>query len=223
MSLEGADSIVTVKHLERAYNYGLRAVGPAHYGHGRYAQGTDATGYMGPKGHELLREMERLNIILDATHLCDDSFWEALDHFSGHVWASHNNCRALVNHNRQYSDEMIKALIDRGAVIGAALDAWMMVPGWVRGVSTPKGMNCNMEVMVDHIDHICQIAGNALHVGMGTDLDGAFGREQCPYDLETIADLQKVPDLLKKRGYTDADIQNMMHGNWLRFLRNALA
>jgi membrane dipeptidase len=112
-------------------------------------------------------------------------------------------------------------LVDRGAVIGAALDAWMMVPGWVRGVSTPKGMNCNMEVMVDHIDHICQIAGNALHVGMGTDLDGAFGREQCPYDLETIADLQKVPDMLRKRGYTDVDIENMMHGNWLRFLRKA--
>jgi len=223
LSLEGADSIVTVKHLERAYNYGLRAVGPAHYGPGRYAQGTDATGYMGPKGHELLKEMERLNIILDATHLCDDSFWEALDHFNGHVWASHNNCRALVNHNRQFSDEMIKVLIDRGAVIGAALDAWMMVPGWVRGVSTPKGMNCNMEVMVDHIDHICQIAGNALYVGMGTDLDGAFGREQCPYDLETIADLQKVPDLLKKRGYTEEDIQNIMHGNWLRFLRKAWA
>jgi len=221
LSLEGADSIITVQHLERAYNYGLRAVGPAHYGPGRYAQGTDATGYMGPKGHELLKEMERLNIILDATHLCDDSFWEALDHFNGHVWASHNNCRALVNHNRQYSDEMIKALVDRGAVIGAALDAWMMVPGWERGVSTPKGMNCNMDVMIDHIDHICQIAGNALHVGMGTDLDGAFGREQCPYDLETIADLQKVPALLKKRGYTDLDIENMMHGNWLRFLRKA--
>jgi len=223
LSLEGADSIITVQHLERAYNYGLRAVGPAHYGPGRYAQGTDATGYMGPKGHELLKEMERLNIILDATHLCDDSFWEALDHFNGHVWASHNNCRALVNHNRQYSDEMIKALIDRDAVIGAALDAWMMVPGWVRGVSTPKEMNCNLEVMIDHIDHICQIAGNALHVGMGTDLDGAFGREQCPYDLETIADLQKVPDLLKKRGYTDLDIENMMHGNWLRFLRKTWA
>jgi len=221
LSLEGADSIITVQHLERAYNYGLRAVGPAHYGRGRYAQGTDATGYMGPKGHELLKEMERLNIILDATHLCDDSFWEALDHFNGHVWASHNNCRALVNHNRQYSDEMIKVLVDRGAVIGAALDAWMMVPGWVRGVSTPRGMNCNIEVMIDHIDHICQVAGNALHVGMGTDLDGAFGREQCPYDLETIADLQKVPDMLKKRGYTDTDIENMMHGNWLRFLRRA--
>ncbi|MBC7400358.1 MAG: membrane dipeptidase [Mucilaginibacter sp.] len=223
LSLEGADSLITVGHLERAYQGGLRAVGPAHYGPGRYAQGTDATGVMGPKGHELLKEMERLNVILDATHLCDDSFWEALDNFNGHVWASHNNCRALVNHNRQYSDEQIKALIDRGAVIGAALDAWMMVPNWVRGESTPEGMGCNLEVMIDHIDHICQIAGNALHVGMGTDLDGAFGREQCPYDLETNADLQKVTGLLAKRGYTAGDIENMMHGNWLRFLRKAWA
>lgn len=221
LSLEGADSIIDVGFLESAYQNGLRAIGPAHYGPGRYANGTDATGKMGANGLELLKEMERLNIILDATHLCDDAFWQALDNFNGHVWASHNNCRALVNHNRQYSDEMIKALVDRGAVIGAALDAWMMVPNWVRGQSTPRQMNCSLEVMVDHIDHICQIAGNALHVGMGTDLDGAFGKEQCPYDLETIADMQKVPALLQKRGYTDTDIENMMHGNWLHFLRNA--
>ncbi|WP_324671781.1 dipeptidase [Hymenobacter sp. GOD-10R] len=219
LSLEGADSLITVGHLEQAYQSGLRAVGPAHYGPGRYAQGTDATGFMGPAGHELLKEMERLNIILDATHLCDDSFWEALDHFNGPVWASHNNCRALVNHNRQYSDDQIKALIERGAVIGAALDAWMMVPNWVKGESTPRDMTCNLEVMIDHIDHICQLAGNTLHVGLGTDLDGAFGREQCPYDLETIADLQKIPILLAKRGYTAQDIENMMHGNWLRFIR----
>lgn len=221
LSLEGADSLVTVDHLERAYNYGLRAVGPAHYGPGRYAPGTDATGQMGPKGRELLNEMECLNIILDATHLCDDSFWEALDHFNGHIWASHNNCRALVNHNRQYSDEQIKELVRRGAVIGAALDAWMMVPGWIRGKSNPKEMNCSLDVMINHIDHICQVAGNAMHVAIGSDLDGAFGREQCPYDLETIADLQKLPKLLKKRGYSDGDIENIMHGNWIRFLRNA--
>ncbi|MBD1392287.1 dipeptidase [Mucilaginibacter glaciei] len=220
LSLEGADSIVDVSYLQIAYDNGLRALGPAHYGPGRYANGTDATGKMGVAGLALLKEMERLNIILDVTHLCDDAFWQALDNFNGAIWASHNNCRALVNHNRQYSDEMIKALVDRGAVIGAALDAWMMVPNWVRGQSTPRQMNCNLEVMIDHIDHICQIAGDALHVGMGTDLDGAFGREQCPYDLETIADLQNVPQLLKKRGYTGTDVENMMHGNWLRFLRN---
>jgi len=95
-------------------------------------------------------------MILDATHLCDDAFWQAMDNFNGPVWASHNNCRALVDHNRQFSDDMIKELVGRGAVIGAALDAWMMVSGWVRFKSTPKEMNCNLEVMVDHIDHICQ-------------------------------------------------------------------
>ena len=221
LSLEGADSMVDLGYLEKAYAYGLRALGPAHYGPGRYAQGTDATGFMGRRGQDLLKEMERLNIILDATHLCDDSFWEAMDHFEGAVWASHNNCRALVDHNRQFSDEQLKELIARDAVIGGALDAWMMVPGWVRGESTPEGMGCNLEKMIDHLDHICQLAGNADHIGIGSDLDGAFGKEQCPYDLETIADLTSVPDLLRKRGYKESEVEKVMHGNWLRFLRNA--
>lgn len=223
MNLEGADSLITPEYVEKSYEAGLRTLGPAHYGPGRYAQGTDATGGLTNYGRQLLKKMEELNMILDATHLCDDSFWEALDIFHGHVWASHNLSRVLVNHNRQYSDEQIKELVNRGAVIGGALDAWMMVPGWVRGKSTPRGMNCNLEVLVDHWDHICQVAGDALHIGIGSDLDGAFGREQCPYDLETIADLQKIPDLLRKRGYTEDDIQNIMSDNWLRFLRNAWA
>ncbi len=221
LSLEGADSMISFQHIERAYNYGLRVIGPAHYGPGRYAQGTDATGSLGTRGKALLREMEQLNIILDATHLCDESFWQAMDHFRGHVWASHNNVRKLVDHNRQFTDDQIKELIKRGAVIGGALDAWMMVPHWIRGESTPEKMNCNLEVLIDHFDHICQIAGNALHIGIGSDLDGAFGTEQCPHDLKTIADLQKIPSLLKKRGYSEQDITNVMHGNWLRFLRTA--
>ena len=215
LSLEGADSLITVEHLETAYKYGLRALGPAHYGPGRYANGTDATGKMGPKGIALLRKIEELNIILDATHLCDDAFWQAMDLHKGPVWASHNNCRSLVNHNRQFSDDMIKALIERGAVIGAAFDAWMIVPGWKRGISMPAEMNCNLEKIMDHIDHICQLTGNSLHVGIGTDLDGGYGKEQCPYDLDTIADLQNLIPMFKKRGYTDEDITNMMYGNWL--------
>ncbi len=185
LSLEGADSLITVDYLEKAYEYGLRAIGPAHYGPGRYANGT------------------------------------AMDHFQGYVWASHNNCRALVNHNRQFSDEQIRVLIEREAVIGAAFDAWMLVPNWVRKQSTPVEMNCDLEKVIDNIDHICQLSGNTHHVAIGSDLDGAFGKEQCPYDLETIADLQKIPLLLKKRDYSDEDINNIMHGNWLRFLRKA--
>jgi len=221
LSLEGADSLVTPDYLHRAWAYGLRAVGPAHYGPGRYANGTDSSGRLSPDGKRLLREMEQLGFILDATHLCDDAFWDAMDIYDGPVWASHNNCRALVDHNRQFSDEMIKALITKGAVIGGALDAWMMVPGWVRGQSTPEGMGCDLGKVIDHLDHICQLAGNTLHVGMGTDLDGAFGKEQCPYDLETIADLSNMSGLLAKRGYSGVDIENILHGNWLRFLRKA--
>ncbi len=221
LSLEGADSFINIEYLETAYQYGLRAVGPAHYGPGRYANGTDATGTMNAEGLALLKKMEALNIILDATHLCDDAFWQAMDHFNGHVWASHNNCRSLVNHNRQFSDEQLKTLIERDAVIGAAFDAWMIVPGWAKGQSTPQQMNCTMNRIIDHIDHICQLAGNSLHVGIGSDLDGAFGKEQSPADIDTIADLQKMEKLLAQRGYNNADIKNILHQNWIRFLQKA--
>ncbi len=219
LSLEGADSIVTLSHLERAWQEGLRALGPAHYGPGRYANGTNATGKMGQNGLDLLREMDRLKIILDATHLCDDAFWQAMDHFQGPVWASHHNCRALVNHNRQFSDEQLQNLISRGAIIGAAMDAWMIVPDWQRGISTPENRNCTLQTLTDHIDHICQLAGNSLHVCIGSDLDGGFGKEQCPADLDTIADTIKLADRLKDRGYSVEDISNLMHGNFMRFIR----
>jgi membrane dipeptidase len=123
LSLEGADSIVDLSYLERSYVDGLRALGPAHYGPGVYAFGTDASGGLGKKGRDLISKMDELGIILDVTHLCDESFWEAVDIFKGPLWASHNNCRALVNHNRQFSDEQINLIIERGGVIGAAFDA----------------------------------------------------------------------------------------------------
>jgi len=220
LSLEGADSLVSMKHLEQAHKDGLRAIGPAHYGPGVYANGTDSGGRLEHKGIELLRTMEELDMILDMTHLNDDAFWHALDIYKGPVWASHNNCRHFVNHNRQFSDEMITELINRNAVIGLALDAWMMVPDWVRGESDPIKRNVTLEIMVNNIDHICQLSGNSLHAGIGSDLDGGYGTEQCPHDLDTIADLQKLPDLLKVKGYVDEDIQNIMCLNFLRFIQN---
>lgn len=221
LSLEGADSIVDIDYLDIAYENGLRAIGPAHYGPGVYAFGTDAIGGIGDKGKALLKKMQSLNIILDATHLCDQSFWEAMNAFDGPVWASHSNCRSLVNHNRQFNDEQLMALIEKGAVIGMPLDAWMMVPNWVRGQSNPKDMGVSLEKMVDNIDHICQLAGNSKHVGLGTDLDGAFGKEQSPYDLDTIADLQLLPELLTARGYRSEDVENIMHANFIQFLYRA--
>jgi membrane dipeptidase len=222
LSLEGGDSLVTVDHLHRAYAYGLRAIGPAHYGPGVYANGTDATGRLSELGITLLKEASSLGMILDATHLCDDAFWQALEIYEGPVWASHHNCRALVPHNRQLSDEMILALTQRGAVIGAAFDAWMLYPGWVRGQTTPVESGVTLRTVIDHMDHICQLTGSAKHVGLGTDLDGCFGTEQSPADVNSIADLIKLPALLSERGFTPLDIQGVMGGNFTGILKSAL-
>jgi membrane dipeptidase len=223
LSLEGADSLITpVEYLDRAYAQGLRAVGLAHYGPGRYAHGTHSEGGLTPLGCQLLTEMDRLGVILDVTHLSDDCFWEALKIFSGPVWASHHNCRALVPHQRQLSDDQIRALIERDAVIGAAMDGWMIVPGWVQGETTSESCNLRLEQLVEHIDHVCQLAGNTRHVGLGSDLDGGFGGEQTPCDLETIADIGKLCDLLQARGWREEDITNFAHANFLRILRRAL-
>ena len=219
LSLEGADSIVSPRHLERAFADGLRAVGPVHYGPGVHGMGTDAEGPLTPRGRDLLRQMQELGIILDATHLCDESFWDAMKHFEGPVWASHSNCRSLAHWNRQFSDDQIRELVHRGAVIGMAFDAIMMVDGWAHHRSKPQDFQLRIERICDHIDHICQLAGHARAVGIGSDLDGGFGTEQTPMDLDSIADLQSLSGLLSARGYSAEDVAGILHGNFIAFLR----
>ena len=114
---------------------------------------------------------------------------------------------------------MIRALLERGSVIGAVLDDWMIIPGWERRVTTPESADLHLDQWVDHIDHICQIAGHAGQAAIRPALDGGFGNNQTPLEIQTIADLQKVPDLLQKRGFSAADIDGIFHGNWLRFLK----
>jgi membrane dipeptidase len=106
-------------------------------------------------------------------------------------------------------------------VIGCALDAWMLSPNWIRGETTPEATGLTLEAYVDQIDYICQLAGTARHAAIGTDLDGGYGIEQTPQDLDTIADLQRLPAMLRGRGYAETDIEAIFHGNWLRFFRSA--
>ncbi len=219
LSLEGADSIVSLDHLYDMHQKGLRAIGPAHYGPGTYAYGTDSNGSIGQKGKDLLKVVAELNLILDVTHLSDMSFAETMDIYDGRLWASHSNCRSLVQHNRQFTDDQIKLIINRGGVIGLPLDAWMMIPNWQRGISSPQSTGVSLAHMIDHMDHICQIAGNCDHIMIGTDLDGGFGTEQCPKDIETISDLQNLPNLLKVRGYDQESIEKILHLNFLNFIR----
>ncbi len=222
LSLEGADSILSWRHLEQVVDEGLRAIGPAHYGPGVYAPGTGSEGGLTPRGRELLKAMERLNVTLDVTHLTDEAFWESLDLFSGNVWASHNNVRSLVPEQRQLSDDQIRALAERDAVIGAVLDAWMLVPNWERGVTRPEERGVALRHVADHIDAVCQLLGTVRHSAIGSDLDGGFGREQAPCDLSSIADLQRLDELLEQRGYSDDDRRAIFYENWQRCLRRTL-
>jgi membrane dipeptidase len=221
LSLEGADSLVDISYLHKAYEYGLRAIGLSHFGPGRYAPGTRMEGGLTAAGFELLKEIEKLNLVLDVTHLTDEGFNQVLDRYQGPIWASHHNVRKIVPNQRQLNDEQIKRLIERKAVIGGMLDCWAMDVRFIDTVSDPWQLNIRLENLVDHWDHICQIAGNSLHVAIGSDLDGIFGTEQSPWDLNSIADLQKYETILMNRGYKQEDIENIFSKNWLRFLRNA--
>jgi membrane dipeptidase len=143
-----------------------------------------------------------------------------LERFDGPVLASHHNCRTLVPGDRQLTDAQIVQLVGRDAVIGMALDAWMLYPGWVRGETLPEVVG--LDAVVSHVDHLCQLAGSSRHVAIGSDLDGGFGHEQTPRDVRAISDLQQLAGLFAARGYSDADIDAIFHGNWLRFLRRVL-
>ena len=223
LALEGADSIVNLDYLHLYYEKGLRSIGISHFGQGSYAAGTHSDGSgLTKKGEELLNEMNSLSIFLDMTHLTDKGFYQALDIYGGRIIASHQNCRSIVNGERQFTDHQINCIINRGGVIGGSLDAWMLHSNFRLNQDNPKEMDIGLEKLVDHFDHICQLSGNCLHVGFGTDLDGLFGLEQTPYDMNTIADLQKFQFILKSRGYTDEDIKHIFFKNWINLLLDVL-
>lgn len=215
LSMEGADPIQNPKQVSQWWEDGLRAVGPVHYGRSQYACGTACDGPLSEAGVALLKEFQRAGMILDVTHLSLQSFFQALEIYEGPTLASHHNCAALVPGDRQLTDEQIKLLIQRDAIIGTAFDAWMLYPGWKRGETSPQVVK--IENAADHIDHICQMAGSAKHCAIGTDLDGGFGTEQTPGNLDTIKDVHKLEEILAARGYKPADIDAIFYNNWLNF------
>lgn len=219
LSMECADAVLDPENIHEWHEHGLRAVGLTHYGVNRYGGGTRSEAGLAADALPLLRHIEELGIALDLTHLSDPAFRQVADRFGGRVLASHQNARKFCDWQRQFSDEQIRFVIQRDGVLGMALDAVMLQPGWVRGVSKPE---VTLERVAENIDHVCQLAGNGRHVGIGSDLDGGYGYEQTPADLNTIADLQKLPELLAKRGHPRADVEAVMHGNWVRFFSEVL-
>jgi membrane dipeptidase len=222
LAMESADAILGPEQVPEWYEAGLRMVSISHYGVSSYAHGTGTEGGLLPRARSLLAALEAHGIILDLTHFADQAFWEALETFGGMVGASHHNCRALIPGQRQLSEEMIRAIVRRGGVIGVALDAWMLDAQWQRELAgCDQIAHVTIDAAADHVDHIVQLAGSAKHCGIGSDLDGGYGQEQAPRDLNTIADLQRLAGIFEKRGYAQADIRNIFSGNWIRLLKDA--
>ena len=219
IAMEGADPILSPHEAATWWRDGLRVVSLAHYGLSAYAHGTGTAGGLTAAGRRLLPALEQVGMILDVTHLADQAWYEALDLFTGPVMASHSNCRALVPGDRQSDDMALRRLIARDGVVGAALDAWMLAPGWVKGVTTNSVVG--LAAVADHIDHVCQLAGDARHAAIGSDLDGGYGWEQCPHDLASIAGLPHLGDLLRGRGYSEHDVQGILWRNWVDLFRAA--
>lgn len=219
LSMEGCDPIIDPAGAQWWWQQGLRTACLAHYGPSAYAMGTGGDGPLTASGRDLVRQFDQLGVILDLVHTADTALDEALDLYQRPVFVSHGNCRALVPGDRQFSDEQIKRIAERGGVIGVVVDCWMLIPDY-RGDGPTKTVH--LDAVADHIDHICQLTSDTGHVGIGSDLDGGFGNEETPAELRTIADLQKLDAILSSRGYSDADIDGIFHGNWLRFFRQTL-
>jgi membrane dipeptidase len=221
--MEGADGIRSPHELAEWYELGLRIIGLAWAGT-RYCGGTDEPGALTDDGRKLLSAMMDYNFILDLSHMDEAAAFESLDRYEGPVIATHSNCAALMRgseSNRHMPDGVIRGLIERDGVIGLIpLNTFLKV-GWLRKSGSRKD-EVGLDTFIAHIDHICQLAGDANHAAIGSDFDGGFGVQSIPRELDTIADLQMVASRLMERGYSESDAANILGGNWLRFLRKNL-
>jgi len=220
--MEGADCILDFGELEEWWDMGLRFIGPAWAGT-RFCGGTKEPGPLTTDGRRLLSTMGDLGFTLDLSHMDEPAVLESLDIYPGQLVATHANCLALMpeyEYNRLLSDRVIHGILERGGMIGVVPFNTFLKDGWLIGKSQREEVS--LERLVDHIDHICQLAGDARHVGIGSDFDGGFGWQSTPFEIDTIADLQKLVPLLLARGYSEGDAAAILGGNWINQLHRSL-
>lgn len=220
--MEGAEGIRHPSELAEWHEMGLRLIGPAWVGT-RYSGGWKEPGPLTKDGRELLSAMSDFNFILDLSHMDELASLEALDLYQGPIVGTHGNCLSLMpnsNSNRHFSDRVIEGVIERDGVVGVVPFNTYLKVGWKAGQN--ERSEVPLQVVADHIDHICQMAGNALHAGIGSDFDGGFGVQSVPPEIDTIADLQKLVSLLQARGYSEKDAENILGGNWIARLKRDL-
>lgn len=219
--MEGAEAVRAPAELEEWWGLGVRIIGPAWAGT-RFCGGTGEPGPLTADGFALLEAMAAVGFTLDLSHMDEKAALQGLDAFPGQVIASHANALSLLrgaDTNRHLTDRVLRGLLERGGVVGVIPNNGFLLPGWKPG---DRRELVPLERVAAQLDFICQMAGDASHVGVGSDFDGGFGRQSVPPEIDTIVDLHKLAPLLAERGYQDADIAAILGENWLAFLRRTL-
>lgn len=220
-SMEGGDCIQDPGDLETWWQRGVRLIGPAWSGN-RFCGGTREPGPLTAQGYALLERMADLGFGLDLTHMDEQAVLQALDFYPGTLLASHSNAQALLKDsagNRHLSDRAIDGILERDGVIGIVPFNQFLKPGWRIG---DRRQDVQIEYVIAQIDYICQRAGDARHVGLGTDFDGGFGLQSVPVGIDSIADLLKLDACLAERGYSPEEIAAVLGENWIRLLKRIL-
>ncbi len=219
--MENAEGVRQPAELEEWWAGGVRIIGPAWAGT-RYCGGTREPGPLTPDGHALLKRMAEFDFILDLSHMDAQAALQALDSYPRQVLVSHGNALALLpgsESNRHLPDDVLRGLIARHGVVGIVPANGFLLVDWKNRGGREA---VSIDRLVAQIDYICQMAGDARHVGLGSDFDGGFGLQSVPIEIDTIADLQIIAPRLAQKGYTETDIAAIMGQNWLEMLRNNL-
>jgi len=211
LSIEGAEPLMgDLGVLRIFYKLGVRMLSFTWNWRTPFADGLSAKraeSKLTDLGIKALLEVERLGIVFDVSHLSDSCFWDVVDVKRGPFIASHSNCRVVCDHQRNLTDDMIKALADHGGVMGMNF-----APAFV------DKKKATVERLVDHIDHIVDLVG-IDHVGLGSDFDGIGST---PEGLEDVTKMPNITRELVRRGYTDEDIEKVLGGNHLRVFEEVL-
>jgi len=219
--MEGAEGVRTPSELDQWWEWGVRVIGPAWVGT-RFCGGTGDPGPLTDEGRLLLKAMADIGFTLDISHMDELSARQALDLYSGPIMVSHANAAALLpgyDGNRLLPDAVIQGILERDGIIGVVPFCSFLASDWKIG-DPREGIT--LETLAAHIDRICQMAGDARHVGLGSDFDGGFGLSAAPAGVDTIADLQKLGPILEAKGYNDEQVAAVLGKNWLRHLQTYL-
>lgn len=222
--IENADVIRDPAELPWWIERGVVAIGMAWWNTERYAGGNGTDIGLSEIGRELVAEMVRLGVLIDLSHLSQKATDEVLAQTTGLVAASHSNCRALLGGDanphwqRHLADDTIKEIARRGGVIGLNLcrNFLHFDPSWKPG----DGHLPTIDQTLAHVEHICSLVGHTGAVGLGSDMDGGFSAKEMCAGVESPADLERLADGLRSRGWTDEQVAGFARENWRRVLRS---